>query len=220
MGCCRYGCSGTGQKRYRNGHRVTVFRHPHDVIFAVPNRVAAAFVQFHAAILHRKCTYPIPTKGVGFTDPLSGTLKRFLATKPLTIRLSPMRAINGMAHTGSSLRRIAEIVIRQAGRAGSAIADNLTGRIATPPAVVGLRGLLRFQGRSDDAVALFVLEHVALALDSGQPGRGARSRSSMAAVNTLSPANAWSQVEKLRFDVMMVELRSYLAATIWKNRCA
>lgn len=66
-------------------HRVTVFRHPHDVIFAVPNRVAAAFVQFHAAILHRKCTYPIPTKGVGFTDPLSWALKRFLATKPLTI---------------------------------------------------------------------------------------------------------------------------------------
>ena len=57
-------------------HRVTVFRHPHDVIFAIPNRVAAAFVRFHSAILHDKLTYPIPPKGVGVTDPLSETLNR------------------------------------------------------------------------------------------------------------------------------------------------
>jgi len=62
-------------------HRVTVFRHPHDVIFAVSNRVAAAFVRFHSTILHGKLTYPTLPKGVGFTDPLSETLgRRFIRT--------------------------------------------------------------------------------------------------------------------------------------------
>ncbi|MFV0409788.1 MAG: hypothetical protein ACK5LJ_08885, partial [Paracoccus sp. (in: a-proteobacteria)] len=41
-----------------------------------PDRVAAAFVRFHTRSLHRNRRNPMPAKAVGFTDPLSGTLKK------------------------------------------------------------------------------------------------------------------------------------------------
>src|ERR1700683_2785304 len=45
-------------------NRKTIFRRPDHVILAVPDRVVYA----------AKCRRPKPPKGVGFTDPLSGTL--------------------------------------------------------------------------------------------------------------------------------------------------
>ncbi len=57
-------------------HRIPVLRHPHHVILAVPNGVAAPLVSFHPAILYRNRRDPMPPKGVGFPDPLSGTLKK------------------------------------------------------------------------------------------------------------------------------------------------
>lgn len=56
-------------------HLILVFCDPHEVIFAAPNRVAAAFVRFHNRSPHGNRTNPMPAKTVGFTDPLSGTLK-------------------------------------------------------------------------------------------------------------------------------------------------
>jgi len=44
------------------------------MVLAVPGRVAAALVTFHARILRRSAGMPRPPKGVGFPDPLSGTL--------------------------------------------------------------------------------------------------------------------------------------------------
>ena len=55
-------------------HRIAVLRHPDHMVLAVPNRVAAALVRFHPANLYRKRRDPMPPKGVGFSDPLSGTL--------------------------------------------------------------------------------------------------------------------------------------------------
>src|SRR5258708_1109211 len=56
-------------------HGMTVLRHPHKVIFAVPNGMAATLVRFHPLSLPGKRRYPTPLKAVGFPDPLSGTLK-------------------------------------------------------------------------------------------------------------------------------------------------
>ena len=55
-------------------HRIPVLRHPSQMILAVPDGVAAAFVRFHPSQCTRYCRDPIPPKGVGFPDPLSGTL--------------------------------------------------------------------------------------------------------------------------------------------------
>lgn len=55
-------------------HLVTRLRDPHEMILTVPNRVTAALVRFHSAILHGNLRNPMPPKGVGFPDPLSGTL--------------------------------------------------------------------------------------------------------------------------------------------------
>lgn len=56
-------------------HLVTILRDPHEMILTVPNRVTAALVRFHSAILHGNLRNPMPPKGVGFPDPLSGTVK-------------------------------------------------------------------------------------------------------------------------------------------------
>ncbi len=56
-------------------HLIAVLRDPDQMIFAVPNCVAAAFVRFHVDNLHGRRVNPMPPKGVGFPDPLSGTLK-------------------------------------------------------------------------------------------------------------------------------------------------
>ena len=53
---------------------VAILRDPHHVVLAVPDRVAAAFERFHSRRLHGNRREPRPPKGVGFTDPLSGTL--------------------------------------------------------------------------------------------------------------------------------------------------
>ena len=55
---------------------ISILRRPYQVIFAVPDRVATSFVIFHDYSIIQP-TYPSP-KGEGFTDPLSGTLKRKL----------------------------------------------------------------------------------------------------------------------------------------------
>jgi hypothetical protein len=47
---------------------------PDPVVFEVPNSMAAALVRFHKNTLYRKRRDPRPPKGVGFPDPLSGTL--------------------------------------------------------------------------------------------------------------------------------------------------
>ena len=53
---------------------IAIFRDLYDVIFAVPMRVTAAFIRFHTATLHGNRRSPMPPKGVGLPDPLSGTL--------------------------------------------------------------------------------------------------------------------------------------------------
>jgi hypothetical protein len=55
-------------------NRMPVLRHPDHMILAIPNRVAAALVRFHPATLSANPRDPMPPKGVGFSDPLSGTL--------------------------------------------------------------------------------------------------------------------------------------------------
>src|SRR5262245_6784248 len=53
----------------------SVFRRPYKVILAVPDRVAAPLVRLHFGILHGHRWNPMPPKGVGIADPLSGTAK-------------------------------------------------------------------------------------------------------------------------------------------------
>ena len=52
-------------------HRVPV-RHPDKVVLAVPDRMAATFVRFHPANLHRKRRDPIRLKAWGFPIPYRG----------------------------------------------------------------------------------------------------------------------------------------------------
>jgi hypothetical protein len=49
---------------------IPIFRHPHEVVFAIPHRVATSLVVFH---LYKSRPHLSP-KGEGFTDHLSGTL--------------------------------------------------------------------------------------------------------------------------------------------------
>ena len=60
-------------------HRMAILCDPHQMVLAVPDRVAAALVSFHAGILRRSTELPRPPKGVGFPDPLSGTLNARIA---------------------------------------------------------------------------------------------------------------------------------------------
>jgi len=53
-------------------HRVTVLRHPDQVVLAVPNRVAATLVRFHPANLHRKRRHPSRLKAWGLLIPYRG----------------------------------------------------------------------------------------------------------------------------------------------------
>ena len=84
---------------------------------------------------------------------------------------------------------------------------------------VFLRGdcLLLFAGPNDAGLA-FVFEAIALALGLDDLAVMQERRSSMAAVRTRSPAKAWSQAPKLRFEVIKVEPFSYRAAMTWKKR--
>ena len=51
---------------------VTIFRHPHHMVFAVPNRVAAALVRFHPTTLHWNRPGPSRLKAWGFLIPYRG----------------------------------------------------------------------------------------------------------------------------------------------------
>ena len=51
---------------------MTVLRHPHQVIFAVPNGMAATLVRFHPLSLHGKRRYPSRLKAWGFLIPYRG----------------------------------------------------------------------------------------------------------------------------------------------------
>ena len=51
---------------------MTVLRHPHQVILAVPNRMAATLVRFHPLSLHGKRRYPSRLKAWGFLIPYRG----------------------------------------------------------------------------------------------------------------------------------------------------
>jgi hypothetical protein len=50
-------------------NRISILRHPNNVIFAIPDRMTARFRRVH----HRMLCIPSP-KGEGFTDPRKGTL--------------------------------------------------------------------------------------------------------------------------------------------------
>ena len=63
-------------------HRIAILRRPHQVILAVPNRMAAALVRFHPANLYSDRPRSQPPKGMGFPDPLSGTLNDALDCSP------------------------------------------------------------------------------------------------------------------------------------------
>jgi hypothetical protein len=51
---------------------MTVLRHPHQVIFAVPNGMAATLVRFHSLSLLGKRRYPSRLKAWGFLIPYRG----------------------------------------------------------------------------------------------------------------------------------------------------
>src|SRR5262245_43009450 len=51
-----------------------IFRNPYNVVLAVPDRMAAAFVALHDPVYTGHAADPCRLKGVGFPDPLSGTL--------------------------------------------------------------------------------------------------------------------------------------------------
>jgi hypothetical protein len=51
---------------------VPIFGHPHHMLFAAPNRVAAALVRFHPTTLHWKCRDPSRLKAGGFLIPYRG----------------------------------------------------------------------------------------------------------------------------------------------------
>ena len=53
-------------------HLVSVLRHPHQVVFSVPDRMAAALVRLHLRSLHRKCRNPSRLKAWGFLIPYRG----------------------------------------------------------------------------------------------------------------------------------------------------
>ena len=55
-------------------YRMTILRHPNQMIFAVPHRMTAALVTLHPRMLRI-----LSPKGEGFTDPLSGTLNTALS---------------------------------------------------------------------------------------------------------------------------------------------
>ncbi len=53
-------------------HLVSVLRHPHQVVFTVPDRMAAALVRLHLRSLHSKCRDPSRLKAWGFLIPYRG----------------------------------------------------------------------------------------------------------------------------------------------------
>jgi hypothetical protein len=56
-------------------HGVPTFGHPHPVVFAVPNRMAATLVRFHPTTLHWKRRDPSRLKAWGFLIPYIGDSK-------------------------------------------------------------------------------------------------------------------------------------------------
>src|SRR5215510_13262378 len=53
-----------------------IFRNPYNVVLAVPDGMAAAFVALHDPVYTGHAADPCRLKGVGFPDPLSGTLNK------------------------------------------------------------------------------------------------------------------------------------------------
>ena len=51
---------------------ITILRDPHQVVFAVPNGMAASFVRFHPTSLHGKRCNPSRLKAWGFLIPYRG----------------------------------------------------------------------------------------------------------------------------------------------------
>src|SRR5665213_517948 len=63
-------------------NRKTVFRRPDHVIFAVPDRVLPRLYPSIHSVYAAICRRPKPPKGVGFTDPLSGTCLLYTSPSP------------------------------------------------------------------------------------------------------------------------------------------
>src|SRR5262245_64184139 len=70
---CERGRLQWGSVSAENGE--PIFRNPYNVVLAVPDRMAAAFVALHDPVYTGHAADPCRLKGVGFPDPLSGTLK-------------------------------------------------------------------------------------------------------------------------------------------------
>jgi CRP/FNR family transcriptional regulator len=83
---------------------VPIFRRPHQVIFAIPRRLAATPVVFH---LYKSRPHPSP-KGEGFTDPLSGTLKNVRRSRPACSSRSALAKRRGSC----SVTRVTAFVAR------------------------------------------------------------------------------------------------------------
>ena len=62
---------------------MAIFRHPNQMIFAVPDRVAATLVRFHPHNLQRNRRDPSRLKAWGLPIPYSGTLKAWSLQIPL-----------------------------------------------------------------------------------------------------------------------------------------
>jgi hypothetical protein len=66
-------------------NRISILRHPNNVIFAIPDRMTARFRRVH----HRMLCIPSP-KGEGFTDPRKGTLKGSIRVTPFQCNPRPV----------------------------------------------------------------------------------------------------------------------------------
>src|SRR5262245_62906213 len=70
-----------------------IFRDPYNVVLAVPDRMAAAFVALHDPVYTGHAADPCRLKGVGFPDPLSGTLNSLI-----TIWANTLDGASGFIH--------------------------------------------------------------------------------------------------------------------------
>src|SRR5574337_108416 len=69
-------------------HREPIFRDPHHVILAVPDRVATRL-----RVLHNRSVASRSPKGEGFTDPRCGTLNRHEVARAGGTRAKPARLL-------------------------------------------------------------------------------------------------------------------------------
>jgi hypothetical protein len=72
-------------------HRITVLRHPYQVILTIPYRMTSTLVIFHASILTRHI--PMSPEGEGFTEPLSGTLNMIAVIQTVVRLLAELGAL-------------------------------------------------------------------------------------------------------------------------------